>query len=330
MTKLTMTKQYSDLMVDIETLGTTPDALILSIGAVFFDRETRELGPTFHQHILPSTDRDGQIDADTVMWWMGQSDEARKALKVGQEKASPAGSVIYTLTCFTHQHCNPSKVNVWSLPAAFDLVLLDSLHRRHRMSTVWDHWQHRCLRTVVSEQRGVPVPRPKPSTAHDALADAVAQAHWLMEIDRAAGVYEVRAAQPKAPHVPPVITAMSHVRTHAIECGVREPELVFESYPDAQHFARSATDGLAIVPMLRPDEGAAWLNGVKLSVRPAAPKENTIERLNDRVEELRGERDFEHEKVIALAEQVSNLGDKFRAIQAIAAQVRTVTNKDAS
>lgn len=34
----------NDISFDLETLGTAPNALILSIGAVQFDRKTGELG----------------------------------------------------------------------------------------------------------------------------------------------------------------------------------------------------------------------------------------------------------------------------------------------
>jgi DNA polymerase III epsilon subunit-like protein len=65
-------------MVDIETLGTKPSSTILSIGAVFFDIETGELGERFYMNIDPKQDR--SIDPSTVMWWMVQSSEARNSL----------------------------------------------------------------------------------------------------------------------------------------------------------------------------------------------------------------------------------------------------------
>ena len=66
-----------NVMVDIETLGTSSNSVILSIGAVEFDNEN--LGAEFEVYIDPEscTDHGLVIDAPTVMWWLGQSNEAR-------------------------------------------------------------------------------------------------------------------------------------------------------------------------------------------------------------------------------------------------------------
>ena len=323
-----MTRQYNDLMVDIETLGTTPDALILSIGAVFFDRKTRELGPKFHQHVMPATDMDGQIDADTVLWWLTQSDEARKALKVGQWKASPAGSVLCALATFTKQHCDHSHVNVWSLPAAFDLVILDSMHRRHRMSTMWNHWQHRCLRTVVSEQRGVPVPRPKPSTAHDALADAIAQAHWLMELDSAETPNPAAVASVTDDTAAFSATESAEAR---MRCETPRPEpaprqtlvllnevhVAREAATDvARALERHATELALDLTRQRARADALDAKVAELLAERSKtpPKEPTGERY---VKALREERDLLRAQVSALTEQVQTLGDKLYGITRI-------------
>ena len=68
----------SNLMLDIETLGTGPNSVILSIGAVEFD-ETGVISK-FYEAIDPEscTDWGLQIDARTVLWWMDQNDAARK------------------------------------------------------------------------------------------------------------------------------------------------------------------------------------------------------------------------------------------------------------
>ena len=64
-------------MLDLETMGKGPSAAIVTIGAVFFDPMTGELGAEFEAHIdLRDSARFGEIDPDTVLWWLGQSDEA--------------------------------------------------------------------------------------------------------------------------------------------------------------------------------------------------------------------------------------------------------------
>ena len=69
-----------NIEIDIETLGTSHNSVILSIGAVEFDGE--KLGKEFEIFIDPEscTDHGLVIDASTVMRWMRQSDEARGEL----------------------------------------------------------------------------------------------------------------------------------------------------------------------------------------------------------------------------------------------------------
>ena len=68
----------SRIMVDLETLGTAPGSVILSIGAVRFDVEKGLLDEFYVNIDVESSQRLGlTIDGDTVMWWLKQSDAAR-------------------------------------------------------------------------------------------------------------------------------------------------------------------------------------------------------------------------------------------------------------
>ncbi|ENY7635808.1 3'-5' exoribonuclease, partial [Escherichia coli] len=53
------------LMIDLETMGKNPDAPIISIGAIFFDPQTGEMGPEFSKTIDLET-AGGVIDRDTI------------------------------------------------------------------------------------------------------------------------------------------------------------------------------------------------------------------------------------------------------------------------
>ena len=81
-----MTTQFFDLMIDTETAGLPPTGALLSIGAVFFDIKTQTLGPTFLRTINRATAvRDGgTLTPSTILWWLGQSDEARKGVRFGR------------------------------------------------------------------------------------------------------------------------------------------------------------------------------------------------------------------------------------------------------
>lgn len=70
-----------DISFDIETLGIGPEAMILSIAAVKFDRITGELGEEFSRVIdITAPLGGGTIDASTVVWWMGKPQQVRDAV----------------------------------------------------------------------------------------------------------------------------------------------------------------------------------------------------------------------------------------------------------
>ncbi|ROJ96258.1 exonuclease, partial [Escherichia coli] len=63
--EITSTSRTCDhLMIDLETMGKNPDAPIISIGAIFFDPQTGDMGPEFSKTIDLET-AGGVIDRDT-------------------------------------------------------------------------------------------------------------------------------------------------------------------------------------------------------------------------------------------------------------------------
>ncbi|EIQ8765550.1 3'-5' exoribonuclease, partial [Escherichia coli] len=67
--EITSTSRTCDhLMIDLETMGKNPDAPIISIGAIFFDPQTGDMGPEFSKTIDLET-AGGVIDRDTIKWW---------------------------------------------------------------------------------------------------------------------------------------------------------------------------------------------------------------------------------------------------------------------
>ncbi|ENE3225226.1 exodeoxyribonuclease VIII, partial [Escherichia coli] len=73
---ITSTSRTCDhLMIDLKTMGKNPDAPIISIGAIFFDPQTGDMGPEFSKTIDLET-AGGVIDRDTIKRWLKQSREA--------------------------------------------------------------------------------------------------------------------------------------------------------------------------------------------------------------------------------------------------------------
>ena len=73
-------ERFGDIMVDLETLGTRQDAIVLEISAVEFNRHTGEIGEVLDMKL----DIDDQLSyrrslsRETLQWWFKQDEEARK------------------------------------------------------------------------------------------------------------------------------------------------------------------------------------------------------------------------------------------------------------
>jgi DNA polymerase III epsilon subunit-like protein len=173
-----------DVMIDIETLGTTPGSAILSIGAVVFGPDG--LGDTFYAPILlqSCTAVDLTIDPNTIAWWMQQSDEARAA--AFRTDADPIADVLEQFTCW---YGLVGAERPWCHGATFDVPLLDAAYKACGMKAPWRFYDVRDTRTLY-DLAGVKVNR-STGTHHNALDDATAQAEAAA---RAMRILDVHAA----------------------------------------------------------------------------------------------------------------------------------------
>ncbi|MGZ8916266.1 MAG: 3'-5' exonuclease [Methylobacter sp.] len=169
----------NDLMIDLETLSTRPDAAIISIGAAYFDIKTGEIGDTFYMPInLTDTPEFGHISAETVKWWLKQNEEARNAITDADNYAE----IPYALNEF-NKFLRPGT-KLWSNGSSFDLVILRSAYARCGYKTPWNYWDERDTRTIVdiaSRISGVNAAKSIPFSGdkHNALADAIHQATYV-------------------------------------------------------------------------------------------------------------------------------------------------------
>ena len=174
----------NDVMLDLETMGTSPRAAIIAIGAVAFDLETGELGDTFYSvvDLNSSIEAGGIVDASTILWWMGQSEAARLAIL---NPDSPGGwllrNALGRFNVWMGQF-EYKSVKLWGNGAGFDNVILRSAYEMTKTHVPWMHYNDRCYRTAKALLPTVRVERE--GVHHNALDDAVYQAKVLIEAEK--------------------------------------------------------------------------------------------------------------------------------------------------
>lgn len=153
------------VMLDIETMGTEPGCVVASIGAVSFDADGIE------GHFFSVPQWEGTMSHDTVKWWLNQSQQARN--EILRESTGTIAESISKFLSFV------GDKPIWGNGVDFDNAILQYHARQNGIK--WPYRSNRCYRTIKNL---FPVEYIKPTVAHDALADAEAQALTLINIDK--------------------------------------------------------------------------------------------------------------------------------------------------
>lgn len=169
-----------DLMIDIETMDTKHSAVVLSIGAVFFDTQTKKLGPEFYStlHIQPQLDLGRTVSGDTLHWWMQQDNRAR--VSSTQLTPRPNRDTIEDFIEFVTRTASQGALP-WGNGSCFDISIIESLLKSYEALVPWKFWNIQDLRTFNRFIAGGEKHKP-PTDAHNALADAKAQAFHVIDM----------------------------------------------------------------------------------------------------------------------------------------------------
>ncbi|EGX7587770.1 exonuclease [Escherichia coli] len=170
------------LSVDLETMGTNPDAPINSIGGKFFDPATGEMGPEFSKAIDLETSG-GIIDRKTIKWWAKRSREAQSAIFTDEISLDVALRLFIE---FIEKNSGGCFVHVWGNGANFDNVILRRSYERQGIPCPWLYYNDRDVRTIVELGNAigfdVRMAIPFEGVPHNALDDARHQAKQVSAI----------------------------------------------------------------------------------------------------------------------------------------------------
>ncbi|MDE9656793.1 3'-5' exoribonuclease [Citrobacter freundii] len=179
---------YTHLMVDLETMGSGPDAPIVSIGAVYFDPSTGNTGAEFYPVVsLESSMSFGmKPDASTIQWWLKQSSEARSAILV--DEALGLRETLELLADFIAENAanGSHTVQLWGNGCSFDNVILRRAYALTETPFSVPFWNDRDVRTMVELGKSVGInPRydiPFEGDMHNARSDARHQVKYVSAI----------------------------------------------------------------------------------------------------------------------------------------------------
>jgi DNA polymerase III epsilon subunit-like protein len=169
-----------DYMLDIETLGLRPGCIILSVGACTLDGE-RQFEVVIDRESC--AERGLSVHQPTLDWWHTQDEGLRKKVFGG---TVPLHEALVRLNSFID-----TASAVWANGSPFDFPILREAYIRCGILPSWKYHQELDMRTLRSVCNFSRIPS---AVAHDALADALAQAEWtrrtLSTIGKALQVYE--------------------------------------------------------------------------------------------------------------------------------------------
>lgn len=167
----------TDISIDLETLSTLPNAAILSIGAVEFNRYNGTLGRRMYAEIeLNSAIKHGHVDGGTLVWWMGRGDKAKRVFGGDEYTKMSLATALDLLTEFYRQS---EADKVWGNGSSFDITILESAYTACGFKAPWQFWNVRDMRTIVDLAAELGFDKssvPFEGTAHHAGDDAAHQA----------------------------------------------------------------------------------------------------------------------------------------------------------
>lgn len=166
----------TDIMIDLETLATTPDSHILSIGAIVMN----DFDQSFYR-VTGTVEQFGRrVDTRTIDWWIDQNQAAQDEVLIDVELTLRQALEEFIKFCKTNR-----VQRVWSHGATFDIVILDDAFRQYDLKCPWLFWNARDTRTLIDLAKrkfGKDFEPNRQGVYHNALDDSKHQALWMNRI----------------------------------------------------------------------------------------------------------------------------------------------------
>lgn len=170
-----------NIMIDIETLSTAKNAVVLSIGAVFFNPKTGDILAEFYKELRLLDQHNRKIDIGTVQWWVQQVAQHPERAKIFSQENNndrcPTRNALLLLRDFIEQHkLVDQDLAVWACDPDFDLDILADLYAEYDIRVPWKFYEPKSVRTVRMLGKEMGLPKLEDQKTHNALEDCIRQA----------------------------------------------------------------------------------------------------------------------------------------------------------
>lgn len=177
------------LSLDIETVSTRPDAVLLTIAVVKFStkKNVEELVVEDYTYVKMDCryQKDRHLCPDTLLWWNKQDKGTMDEAFSGKLSLKNGMKVIHDFITKYKQE------KIWCRGLNFDLTIMENAYHQLGMDVPWKYYNAQELRTLeyIASRRGVKKPkRLEDNTHHSAIGDAKEQARQIFYYHKELGL----------------------------------------------------------------------------------------------------------------------------------------------
>lgn len=185
-------KNELHVMLDLETMGVSKNAVITRIAAVVFDINTGETSDQFSATInaKSSVQAGLVVDGQTIQWWLQQD---ANVIQENFIESLQAGLPLQDVLNLFDQFIKEIKTKhdkryclLWGNGASADLTWLSSAYNACHKTTPWEYWNERDVRTLVWMAESVRKCYAKrdekfKGSKHDPLQDCLHQIKYVVK-----------------------------------------------------------------------------------------------------------------------------------------------------
>lgn len=173
-------KNRTDIMTDIETLGTQSDSTVFQVSAKSFNITTGEIYDSFNMIVDIDYEKDMKVDGRCLKWWLQTNKELLHKLINSEQSYEPDTVFQKFREWILSQNDKCKEIYLWGNGIKFDNVMIDTQMKKYGLDYPIFYRNDRDVRTILelaslkihkTEQEIKDMVTLDSETKHDALND---------------------------------------------------------------------------------------------------------------------------------------------------------------